>query len=70
MSLSADEMCRIAAEFTEEHGDQALDCARRAVYALEAEGAHDRALFWFTLCVFIDDIAARRVDPDMALTLH
>ncbi len=70
MQLSADELCRIAAEFTEEHGAEALDRARRALHAFEAEGAHDRALFWFTLCIFIDDIAEHRLDPDRALTIH
>jgi len=70
MQLSTDEMCRIAADFAEEYGAEALACARRAMLVFEAEGAHDRAQFWFTVSVLIRDIAENRLDPDAAQTIH
>jgi len=41
-----------------------------AVAAFEAEGENQRALFWLTLCFFLDDLAERRIDPDLPVTLH
>jgi hypothetical protein len=68
--LSAADLCRLAADLTEEHGVDALDFARRAVVCFEAEGAMDRARFWTTMCVFLSDIAEFGLDPDKPVTLH
>jgi hypothetical protein len=70
MAINADDLCRLAAELASEHGSDALDYARRAVVSFEAEGAQDRAYFWFTLSVLLDDIVAMRIDPDRPLTIH
>ena len=55
-----------AADLAEEHGEAARDYARRAVVSFESEGEPDRALFWFTLSVFLDDIILQRIDPQAA----
>jgi hypothetical protein len=68
--LSADELCRLAADFACEHGDDAMDVARRQVLSLEAEGALDRARFWLAMCVLLDDIAEHRIDPLLPQTVH
>jgi hypothetical protein len=47
-----------------------MDYARRAVVSFEAEGALDRARFWLTLCVFLDDIVVRGLDPSLQVTIH
>ncbi|MEJ0043449.1 MAG: hypothetical protein WDM81_15060 [Rhizomicrobium sp.] len=39
--LTADDLCRIAADLVDEHGAGALDYAQRAVLCFEAEGARD-----------------------------
>jgi hypothetical protein len=70
MELNAGDLCRLAADLAAEHGDAARDYARRAVISLESEGAVERARFWFTLGVFLDDIALRRLDPDRAIVIH
>lgn len=70
MELNAAEFCRLAADLAEEHGEKARDYARRAVVSFESEGALERARFWFTLGVFLDDIAARRLDPQGPIVLH
>ena len=70
MQLSADDLYRIAADLAEEHGTSAMEYARRAVVSFEAEGAVDRARFWLTVCVFLDDIVERRRDPAMQVTIH
>ncbi|HVE04948.1 MAG TPA: hypothetical protein VNB30_12910 [Rhizomicrobium sp.] len=70
MHLSADDLYRIASDLAEEHGAAAMDYARRAVVSFEAEGAIDRARFWLTVCVFLDDIVERRLDPSRQITLH
>jgi hypothetical protein len=44
--------------------------ARRAVVSFEAEGATDRARFWFTLCVFLNDIHEYGLNPDRPVTLQ
>ncbi len=68
--LTADDMCRIAADLLDEHGAGALNYAQRAVLCFEAEGARDRAQFWLMLCVLLDDIAENRLDPLHPVTLH
>ena len=70
MTMSAGDMYRLAADLASEHGDYALHYARRAVLSFEAEGATDRAHFWFMLTILLDDIVAHRVDPDAEITLH
>jgi hypothetical protein len=70
MLLSADDLYRIAADLAEEHGASAMDYARRAVVSFEADGALDRARFWLTVCVFLDDIVERRLDPAVQVTIH
>jgi len=68
--LTANDLCRIAADLVDEHGPGALDYAHRAVLCFEAEGARDRAQFWLTLCALLDDIAENRLDPFYPVTLH
>jgi hypothetical protein len=70
MELNAADFCRLAADLAAEHGDAARDYARRAVISFEAEGAVERARFWFTLSVILDDIAQARLDPDRAIVIH
>ncbi len=70
MQLSANDLCRLAADLTDEHGPNAMDFARRAVVSFEAEGATDRARFWFTLCVFLTDIADHGLNPNRPVTIH
>jgi len=68
--LSADDLCRLAADFASEHGDDAMAVARRQVMSFEAEGAFDRARFWLAMCVLLDDIAEHRIDPFAPQTVH
>lgn len=70
MQLNAGDLCRLAADLRAEHGDAAQDYARRAIASFQLEGAAERARFWFTLSVFLDDIALRRLDPDGPIILH
>jgi hypothetical protein len=70
MQLSADDLTRLAADLAEEHGADAMAYARRAVVSFEAQGAVDRARFWFTLCVFLADLAEYGLDPDRPVTIH
>ena len=68
--LTTGDMYRLASDFAEEYGDEACDFAWRAVMSFEAEGAGDRAYFWFLLLVMLGDIAAHRIDPGAAITIH
>jgi hypothetical protein len=70
MQMTADDLTRLAAELAVEHGSAAADYARRAVTAFELEGAWERAAFWFTLSVLLDDILELRLDPTAPITLH
>lgn len=70
MQLTANDFYRLATDLTEEHGADAMDYARRAVAAFEAEGANDRARFWFTMCVFLDDLAEHRATAERPVTIH
>ena len=70
MQLTANDFYRLAADLTDEHGADAMDFARRAVAAFEAEGAVDRARFWFTMCVFLDDLAEHRGNAERPVTIH
>ncbi len=68
--LTTGDMYRLAADFAEEHGDNASDYAYRAVICFEAEGEGDRAYFWFLLLVMLGDIASKRIQPGAAITIH
>jgi hypothetical protein len=68
--LTTGDMYRLAADFAEEHGVHASDYAYRAVICFEAEGACDRAYFWFLLLVMLGDIASKRIQPGAAITIH
>ncbi len=70
MQLSANDLCRLAADLADEHGPGAMDFARRAVVSFEAEGANDRARFWLTLCIFLNDIAEYGLNPNRPVTIH
>lgn len=70
MPLTTDEMCLLAAELAEEHGAMASRYALQASVACEAEGEAERAAFWFTLSVLLDDILSARLDPERPLTLN
>ena len=68
--LSTGDMYRLASDFAEEFGNDASDYAWRAVMSFQAEGASDRAYFWFLLLVMLGDIAAHRIEPGAAITIH
>jgi|HubBroStandDraft_6_1064221.scaffolds.fasta_scaffold131786_2 hypothetical protein len=68
--MRAGELCQLAADLVSEHGDEALHFARRATHEYAAEGIQDRALFWYTLSLFLDDIVTMRLDPDRPIVLH
>lgn len=70
MQLTANDLRRLAAELVGEHGASAMTVARQALVSFEAEGAVDRARFWFTLCVILGDITEHRLDPDKTVTIH
>ncbi|HEX2592607.1 MAG TPA: hypothetical protein VHL34_13980 [Rhizomicrobium sp.] len=70
LTMTADDMTKLAADLASEHGNDAADFARRAVATFELEGAWDRAAFWFTISVLLDDILELRLDPTAPITLH
>lgn len=70
MPISTGELCILAAELAEEHGNSACDYAWHAYLSFEAEGEIERAEFWFTLSILLEDILAARLDPELPLTLH
>jgi hypothetical protein len=70
MQLTANDFYRLAADLADEHGADAMAYAQRAVAAFEAEGVPDRARFWFTMCVFLDDLAENRMSPEQLVTIH
>jgi hypothetical protein len=37
---------------------------------LEAEGAHERAQFWFLMLVMLGDISSGHVDPQGRISIH
>ena len=43
---------------------------RREGPRLEAEGAHERAQFWFLMLVVLADIHSGRIDPEGCITIH
>lgn len=64
MSVSAQDLCRMAGEMAFEHGVLAVDVARRAYREMDAEGDETRAQFWFLMSVLIDDILRYGIDSD------
>jgi hypothetical protein len=68
--MSTDDLYKLAADLANEHGLMALEYARRAVAAFDAQGITDRAEFWQLLSVLLDDIVAQRLDPDAPITIH
>lgn len=70
MPISVYDLYRLAGDLAGEHGVEARDYARSAYYMLEAEGDLERAEFWFTLSVLVDDVVANRIDPDRFPSIH
>ena len=70
MTMTTGDLYRLASDLAAEHGNQASEYASRAVVTLEAEGAHERAQFWFLMLILLSDINSGRVDPDAYITLH
>ncbi len=68
--MNAGDFCHLAAELVSEHGEVALAYARRATVEFASTGALDRAQFWYVLALFLDDIMAQRIDPDLPLIFH
>ena len=68
--MGAGDICHLAWELASEHGDAALVYAQRASAEFASVGADDRAAFWNTLAVFIDDIMCQRLDPELPIVLH
>lgn len=70
MRMSTGDLYRLAGDLAAEHGAAASDYASRAVMTLEAEGAHERAQFWFLMLVLLGDIKSGRIDPDARISIH
>lgn len=68
--MRAGDLCQLAAELVSEHGEEALNFARRATAEYASEGVADRAQFWYALSLFLDDIVTQRLDPDLPIVLH
>ena len=64
------DLCQLAADLASEHGAEAAQIARQTFMALELEGEMERAYFWQTLSVLLDDISAQRLDPDAPIVIH
>ena len=70
MTMTTGELYRLAFDLAAEHGKAASEYASRAVMTLEAEGAHERAQFWFLMLILLGDINSGRIDPDAFITIH
>jgi len=70
MTMSTGDLYRLASDLAAEHGPEAVDYASRAVMTLEAEGAHERAQFWFLMLILLGDISSGRVDPLGRISIH
>jgi hypothetical protein len=71
MAMSTGELYRLASDLAAEHGPlAACDYASRAVLTLEAEGAHERARFWYLMLILLGDITSGRIDPFGRITIH
>ncbi len=70
MPISAQKLCLLAGELADEHGVLALDFARRAYRTWEVEGDTDKAQFWFTLSILVDDVMAHRLNAGGLPTIN
>jgi hypothetical protein len=70
MAVSTCDLCVLAAELAAEHGNLACDYAWHAYFSFEADGEIERAEFWLTLSVLLEDIVTLRLDPELPLTIH
>ncbi|HEX3755871.1 MAG TPA: hypothetical protein VHV26_12435 [Rhizomicrobium sp.] len=70
MAMTTDDLYRLASDLAQEHGANASDYASQAAVALEAEGSHERAKFWFLMLVLLADIKSGRIDPQAHITVH
>ncbi|HEY1630886.1 MAG TPA: hypothetical protein VGF56_06195 [Rhizomicrobium sp.] len=68
--MRAGDLYHLAAELASEHGEDAVQFARRAITEFERTGAADRAAFWTVLSVFLDDIVTKRLDPEAPIVLN
>ena len=68
--MTTGDLYRLASDLAAEHGNRASEYASRAVVTLEAEGAYERAQFWFLMLILLGDINSGRVDPDAYITIH
>ena len=64
------DLCQLAADLAVEHGTAALELAQQAIFSLTLEGESERAHFWQSLSVLLDDIFAQRLDPDAPIVIH
>lgn len=64
------DLYQLAADLAFEHGSGALAMARYAIVSLELEGNTERALFWRTLSVLLDDMVSQRLDPGRPVVIH
>jgi hypothetical protein len=60
----------LAGQLANEHGVLARDYARRASVSLEADGDTERALFWLSLSILVEDVVLHRLDPNRIPTIH
>lgn len=70
MTISTGDLCLMAVELTEEHGDAACDYAWRTYRSLATDGVCDGAELWFSLSVLLEDFNAFGIDPALPLTIH
>ncbi len=68
--MRADDFCHLAADLLDEHGPTVVQLALRASADFACDGVNDRALFWYALSLFLDDIVSCRLDADRPLVLH
>lgn len=64
MTVSAQNLCRLAGELAAEHGALARAYAQRAYRDLEGEGRYDSAAYWLALSVLVDDVMVHGLDPN------
>ncbi|GAA0539266.1 hypothetical protein FHS83_003688 [Rhizomicrobium palustre] len=70
MTVSAQFLCRMAGDLAEEHGELAVDIARRAFRDRNVEGDDRRAEFWYLISVLVDDVQRYGLDPEGGPVLH
>ncbi|MDE2181680.1 MAG: hypothetical protein KGJ78_01525 [Alphaproteobacteria bacterium] len=70
MPITAKDLCLLASELVTEHGAVARAFAQRASATCAAEGNAERAHFWLTLSVLLEDIEAHRLEPGQTPTIQ